>query len=494
MAGPRYTSAEVKVGLFLAFCIALLAAMLLSYSRLAPVWRGRQELHVAFDNIGSLRLDAPVRYNGYEVGRVKWMRLLHLDDEALERLQPHLNKRHLDNLPLRPDTVKRDLRAAAEEDFPIRCRNALRDRTMIELCLEVLQEGDVKRYRLDDQVRITSTVLGDAAVEIISGSGATNKPGSEQLLLGMSGDFFSNLAKSMGEVKEILSGVTDVVGAPERRSFERAQNRFGPINDEMDKIVALAERRSEATLKRFDGLSAVAKKAAEQLSGFPEQVQPRVDETGKRLKEGLASLRDRFNDMQTEAGGMFDEVSADMKTVRADIKAIGDKSRPDFEKLRASFRQAYDSVSSLDERLEDGRDRAGCLAAESQPDIARAVDALKNSLTNLIYTGAAAMENKDLMIGSRDKGEHEYNTALDIYRRVTFATRRMRDAGAEARATARMLRRLEDGPSATAALAMDTSRELAAVRQPLDAVHREIEEAMLPPFVRKKAAWRTERE
>jgi len=489
MAAPHYSTVEVKVGLFAAFCAALFVAMLASYGRVVPVWRGRQEILVAFDDVGSLRLDAPVRYNGVEVGRVKWMRILHLDEDAIACLPP-LARSNLDDLPIRPDALKRDLRAVGEEDFPARCRQALKNRTMIQLCLEVLQEGDDKRYRLDDRVRVVTTVLGDTAVEIMSGSGAVNLAGSKQMLLGTSGDFFSNLAKSMGEVKGILSSVTDVVGTPERRSFERAQARFGPINERLDQITGLSQRRADATLKRVDGLSADLKKTLADAGALPDKLRPQAQTTADNVRSSFTAIQDRFNEVQTQVNAVSDELSADFKPVREDVKNALDKSRPEFDETRTRLRTVYDLMGGLSRRTDAARDTTGALYTQSEPDLTRTVDALKNSLVNLDYTNQAANENKDLMLSSHDSGEYEYNTALDIYRRFCFATRRIRDAGAQLDDTARLAS--SRMPLEASALAPDTATalaRLAATRGPLDTVHQKIEELMLPPFKRKKAAW-----
>ncbi|MCY3023680.1 MAG: MlaD family protein [Planctomycetota bacterium] len=486
-----YSSVEVKVGFFAAFCLALFVAMAVTYGKVAPVWRGRQEVRVAFDNVASLRPDAPVRYNGIEVGRVKWMRLLHLDDEALERLMPAVTRRAVDNLPLRPESVKRELREANDEDFPAKCRKALKDQTMIELCLEVLQEGDVKRYKLDDQVRIVTTLLGDTAVEIISGSGAVNLPGEPRLLLGTSGDFFSNLAKSMGEVKDILSSVTDVVGAPERRSFERAQARFGAINERVEQITGLAKRRSEPTMKRFDALSTEMKQRVTEAGDFPEKIRPEMQKTFDNIRAGFTDMQNRVEGVQTEAKAASKDLSADMKAIRENVNAITAQVKPGFEQMRTSLRSAYDRMGGLSQRIDSARDTAGSLWSESEPDFARTTTALKNSLANLSDTERAANENKDLMISNRDAGEYEYNTVLDIYRRYCFATRRIREAGAQLQDTTRSLATRLPPAEAGPALARTalTNARLTAVRKPLDELNHRIEDAIVPEFERKKSAW-----
>src|SRR5207237_7469767 len=94
-----YSNAEVKAGVFLTFCLAMFVAMLFSYGKVASLWRGRQEISVVFTSVTALRPDAPVRYNGVEVGRVREIKILHLDENNV-KLLPLLSIRDLDNLPL----------------------------------------------------------------------------------------------------------------------------------------------------------------------------------------------------------------------------------------------------------------------------------------------------------------------------------------------------------------------------------------------------------
>ena len=96
-ASTGYSNAEVKAGVFLALCFALFVATLFIYGKAARLLRGKQEIDVVFTSVTSLRPDAPVRYNGYEVGRVKEIGILHLSDKNLFQL-PNLSVRDLDNL------------------------------------------------------------------------------------------------------------------------------------------------------------------------------------------------------------------------------------------------------------------------------------------------------------------------------------------------------------------------------------------------------------
>ena len=57
-----------------------------------------------------------------------------------------------------------------------------------------LTAAERARYRADDQVNISTTLMGDTSVEISSGSG--DSIDANHYLLGHSGDFFTSLSRS----------------------------------------------------------------------------------------------------------------------------------------------------------------------------------------------------------------------------------------------------------------------------------------------------------
>ena len=487
MPKQPYSNSKAQVGLFLAFCLGLLVVMLVTYGHFLPLWKGSLEINVAFVNAGALQPNASVRYNGVEVGRVRRLRVLYLDDEQLERLLPLLTKQNLDNLPLRPEKLRKELRAVPDTDFAPRCRAALRNRTMIELTLDVLQESDVQRYHVDDQIRIVSTVFGDAAVEIVSGHGSVYSGGSRQLLLGAAGDFFSNLARSMSEVKDILSNVTDVVGTEERKDFARSRGRLNGISANLDKLARLANNRAGETGKKFDGLTGEISRVIGQASSSLDSTPAQTEHTAENVKAGLKALGERFEGTQNEARKAAQEVAADFKPVREDFEHTLDACRPDWTEMRTKIRAVYDKMGGLSGQLEELRETAGRLVSQSAPDMARTGEALRNGLVYLKQMGQAAMENKDLMLSEKDKGEHEYATVESIYRGMCRAARRIREAAAETEETAQMAAASSAGASPVAGRAQAASSQLLALYGKVAAVRDAIEAKMLPEFERKKA-------
>ncbi len=494
MASRKYSGVEMVVGFFLAFSAALFVGMVVIYGRMSPIWRVRSELHVAFSDVGGLKTDAPVRFNGVAVGRVRSMRMLHLDAENIDRLPP-LTRRDLASLPLAGEPIVGELRAVSDAEFDARCRAALLNHTMIELSLELLQEGDVRRYRMNDRVHIVTTLFGDCAVEIIAGTGAVNQPNSRQMLLGISGDFFGNLGKSLSDVREILNGVTDVVGGEDRRSIRKAYSRVASVQAHADKISSMATGRTQDSAKKFEGLSDYVRTTLTRASESLESIRPRATRTFDSIQAGSTAVQDRLKSAQTESNAAWNEISQDMSPIRADISAITASVQPDLAQTRTVFVQMYDRVGRMSTRVVDMRDTAGSAVTQSDPDIQRAFDALGNSLTNLKHTGEAANENKDLMLGNRDAGENEFATVTDIYRRLTMSCRRIREAGADVQETAAVCGKLnETSADRTPTLALEPGAgaallKLAATRAALDVQQAAVEDYMLPPFSRKKTAW-----
>ena len=66
---------EIKVGLFVFIGLALLAALLLQFSKGASLWRGTYELHLHAANVGGIKPRAGVLLAGVQVGSVSQVEL-----------------------------------------------------------------------------------------------------------------------------------------------------------------------------------------------------------------------------------------------------------------------------------------------------------------------------------------------------------------------------------------------------------------------------------
>lgn len=361
--GSSISSAEVKAGVFLAFCLALFVAMLFGLGRFGRSLRGRQDLHVLFANASALRREAPVRYNGMELGHVRELKILRVDENLLGRL-PAFLRRDLPNLPL-TDEEREALRVLPEErdetsDLTVdrEARRLILDRTMVLLTLDVLSENDTRRFRTDDEYRISSGMLGDSAVEIRTGCARAVAPSSDKVILGISGDIYTDLGKSIAQVKDILGSMAEIVGGETNREALRGQlHRF---TDYTERIEGVAGNMQERLPERWDGID-------ERLDDFGKtagELAEKVAKTEPQVKEGLEKAQKTIADSRQE----FTKSASELLDKVRSYRKSANESLQEWRKLAAEYRE------SVPERVRSAREWAGKLAP--------AVDRLDAALSN----------------------------------------------------------------------------------------------------------------
>lgn len=489
MTARPFSLAEIASGAFLVLSLIALLVIVAVYAGVLRLSGSRQELTVYFENAGGVIASAPVRFNGYEAGRVRSVRAVRMTPELLARIGRPLTPADLDHLPLRTMAARKTLVDTPAYAFPDAALKTLEGQTLIEVVLEVERGGDNRRFRVDDRVRVAATIFGDASVEITSGNGALNTLDNPKALLGQSGDFFSALARGMGDVKDVLGGVTEIVSVEERRGFERATSRLKTISERVDAMTGDAGKRSDATSKRFDDVDASARSTVDRADKVFATVQDAAMKTREGVKEAVKDVQERVDRVRQETAEVSKDMQDDLRLVKADLKNALATVEPDIESARENLRKVYDRANGLSDHFDGMKNEAGSLMSRAEPDVARAVPALKNSIVNLRQAGEAANLNKDLMLGNSDKGEYEFFTAQDIQRKLSFSTRQMIDAAGEVGLTYRALSEQLAGKNVIE-LARATEQDIRAAHDPLESVRAAVDASMLPAFERKKAGWK----
>ncbi|MEI6231412.1 MAG: MlaD family protein [Planctomycetota bacterium] len=490
-----YKTKHIVIGLLLIACVIGVGVAWLNYIRAGSLWKRRQDMLVVFENIGSLKKDSPVRYNGVEKGRVKAMRTLHLDSGIIEAKFPVLVPRDLDNLPIRSAALKRELLALQSKDFNAACRNELIGATMIELTLDLLDENDPIRYHENDAVRIVSTIFGDSAVEIVSGSYEMTfqpvKP--KNYIIGNSGDFEANLQKSMVEMKKILTNVAEVVGTSERASFGRALRRYTPLTDTTTGLTKSAPDRVKHTVERFSELTITAKDRLNKTGKVLESIIPSAETATKKVQAALKDIQQKTVIAENEAQAAMKEISLDVNETRTAVTAPLNTLTTGLSETKLGLLQAKEMIEKAPARLDAAMDALGSMQSQSTDDMRRFSEAAQKILLNLKIAGYVATNNKDLMLANRDTGEHVAQTALDIRRKLAMVTRRMTNAGADTRDA---IRALENNPAVDTIIdpvkerADESLKRLTVIRDSLAEILNSMDETMYVPWSeRKRAAW-----
>ncbi|MCZ7645117.1 MAG: MlaD family protein [Planctomycetota bacterium] len=457
-SGGVYTSAEVKAGLVLTFCLALFVSMLFIYGKASRLWKGREELTVFFTSVTSLRPDAPVRFNGVEVGRVRNIRIVNLTPKNVERLprltpatsttsrSPSASAPNCAGSRSRPPTPPR--RSARRPSRPSTRPRAkkIAERTMIELVLEVLSpreaEGSGKRYRVDDKVRISTTLLGDTSVEIASGSGelieVAENSEDRQALLGISGDFFTNLGKSVEQVKEILASVSDVVGPDERDSVRKALRRFDTITSKIETIVDVAHKRLPVTWDKVDTLADSAKKDLDAIGETVTGLQPQISKTLTSGDEAIKDLQKRLGDLADEARQAVVDVKTQVKPILDDVHYITQNSKEDFPELVKNSKDLAArlklSADKLDAVLQTGEQ----LLKESYGDFRRLILAFRRGSENF-EEATNLIKRKPWLILNKPERESEFTNASQAVQKLEVAMKQFKDLNLELQAIRRNL-------------------------------------------------------
>jgi len=322
MANARFSNMEMKAGIFLTFCIGLFIALLFIYGKLNRQWRGQRELNVAFTSVGNLRPDALVHYNGLEIGRTREVRIVTVDEDILARL-PTLSERHLENLPL-TDEEREALRGVHAGDLDVAVRRKIVGRTMVLLSLQVLDERDTQCYRMDDDIRVTSRMLGETVVDIVSGNGARLPAGGNAVLLGASGDMYTHLAKSMLQVKDILGSMGEMAGGGQAGMAQRMGN-FEHFTQRIDGLSAAMENKLNPVWDSFDRRLNDGGQRIRDAGKALTEMKPVLAEALVKADLSLADLRARYKEMSTESGRQIRNMR---RRSLGELEALGDLVRP----------------------------------------------------------------------------------------------------------------------------------------------------------------------
>lgn len=367
MVRKRGFSSEMKVGLFLTFCLGLFVALLFIYGSVTREWRGRRELRVVFNSVSGLRPEARVLYNGLEVGRVIRMDLVEMDATLVELL-PALDDFTLEELPFN-DAEREELRGFAPADLDRAIRKKLVGHGVVMLTLEVLAEGDVKRYRENDHVRVVSTLMGESAVQIISGDGAPITPENPRLLIGSSGDMYGALAKSMNQMKDILNSMGEMIGGGgeegEDTSITQKVTNFSHFTERMEKMADSLSTKLPSTWDNLDEqldkgrtkTAELAKTVSEKRPGWEKSLRETDESVGKMredLVKGTDEGRQKVASIRKEADEMLKPLAETVRKQKGTIPNTIRDAREWTERIDSKVEAIGREMTHFDRKLTQG--------------------------------------------------------------------------------------------------------------------------------------------
>ncbi|MCY3023681.1 MAG: hypothetical protein NTW87_32270 [Planctomycetota bacterium] len=381
---PGISHAEIKAGVFLTFCLALFIAMLFVLGKFGRAWHGRQELRVVFARVNAIRRESLVRYNGMELGHVKQVRILRVDQPLLSRLPP-LSRRDLPHLPL-TDDERDELRQLPEQGLDAILRDKIANRTVVLLVLDVLRENDTRRFRIDDEYRVTSSLMGDSAVEIRTGRGEPVSMDHDRLFLGLSGDMYTDLGKSISQVKDVLASMAEIVGGDVNRDAIRGQlHSFESYTARIDSAADSMATRLPNTWKDVDARLEETGKTLTDFSDRIKKIQPSVDEAMDSARKSITDTRTSFAD---SIGSLQEKV----RTFRKDAGTSLADWRTRAAEYRESVPEKVRSAREWSERITPTVDKVDSFLTRADDQLDKGVASTRATLGGYLVTAGTLEE------------------------------------------------------------------------------------------------------
>ena len=334
--------ADVKAGLTVAISIALLFVLVFLVGDWGLGLRSSRTVQVIFKHVIGLQPNSPVTYVGVEIGRVRDIEIIEIDAAVLLRL-PAFDGDDIRDLPISSLEERMRLRGLNDDaKVDHDARQAIQGRRVVRVTLEVRQGAGTDEIRIDDLVRVDSNFMGETTVVISPGSGA-KLPGNG-ILLGRSGNLFTDITDSVGEIRDMFTKITASLG---KEQLEQIKEAIEHLRETAGDVKSIAEQVRGAVEENRPDLR-------EAISGFKTSME--------ELRLALRDLRPRANALLESGKGVADKgalVAYDVHKIldanRKTITSLLAKLDEDAALASSAIRRADTLLATLDETVEENR-------------------------------------------------------------------------------------------------------------------------------------------
>ncbi len=362
---------EITAGAFVAFCLALLFVMVFAVGDCGRFLRGSQEREVLFSSVTGLQPNSAVNYAGVEIGRVREMRIVEVDEGLLKKM-PVITVDTLGRLPLSFEEAEelKALKNSAKLDAGARALvgtgGGQHGRKMILLVLEIHRSEQEFRLREDDLVRLATTVMGDSTVEISPGSGDPLQAG--KALLGDSSSLFTQLSDSVREIRNLLTRVSDIVGDEEKvnirttlANIKKASEDLSLASATVRQVVGGAAKPVKETIKDLQAGMSEARTAVTTVRKTIQEVGPKVVtvlDSGKEMldsgRKAADSAEKLLAEARTQLNALLRNASGALKTAQELLSEAGDaldENRPTARRAIVDLRESLHNIREASARV-----------------------------------------------------------------------------------------------------------------------------------------------
>ena len=353
----RYNARDVKVGILVIVSAVFLLVLIAITSDIGKFFRPKRIVHVAFRHVVGLQPNSPVNYSGVEVGRVRSITVITVDEAFLRRLVPVMPDMVYE-LPIDEPDILDKLRLVTDKaEFDKEARKSILGRDIVLLEMEV-DAGTVEVVHVDDYVSVESTLMGDTSVEISPGIEAANT--SDVVLLGRSGNLFTKLGESVEEIRYLLrsAGTALSAGGTDFGAM------FSKINTSVSNLATASEDFKKAGAAANEILT-TSKEDVEELARNSKSISERTDRILARVERDIDPITSNIT------------VSAD------EMRQILDKVTPNVEPLISGAKKLTERLDTLAENSDKLVATTSEVIDDSRADIRRSTENVKDATRNL---------------------------------------------------------------------------------------------------------------
>ena len=271
------------VGLFVVLLSTALVAGILWLSGSAE-YRKKYDIYLAYMNesVSGLNLNAPVKYRGVEVGRVK---RISLDQGERVRLELEIER----GTPIKESTIAvlrvQGLTGIAQVELAGNNRDAPTLKAKPGEKYPVIKTGPSLLMRLDTAVTDLLSSLNRVSTSINSVLDADNRRAFKQLVADMA-TLSGTLAARKDSIDATLQGMAHIADNSAKASADlpRLMERVAKSAESLEKMAGDASRASASVRKTMGGVDGG-------LTQVTDTVVPELDQTLGEMRELSASLK-----------------------------------------------------------------------------------------------------------------------------------------------------------------------------------------------------------
>jgi ABC-type transporter Mla subunit MlaD len=392
----------VKVGILVIVSAVFLLVLIAITSDIGKFFRPKRIVDVAFRHVVGLQPNSPVNYSGVEVGRVRNITVITVDDAFLGRLVPIMPDMVYE-LPVDEPGILDKLRLITDKDeFDREARGYITGRDMVLLEMEV-DASTVEVIHVDDYVSVESTLMGDTSVEISPGIQPAKS--SDVVLLGRSGNLFTKLSESVEEIRYLLRSAGTALSA----GGTDFSAMFSKINTSVSNLATASEDFKTAGAAANEILT-TSKANVVDITRNTKSISERTDNILARVERDIDPITSNIT------------VSADA------VRQILDKVTPNVEPLISGTRRLTERLDSLAENSDKLVATTSEVIGDSRADIRRSTENMKDATRNLTELTSLVSRKPWLLLRAPRGEDRNEEDLISMARTLLEASSRAQEA------------------------------------------------------------------